>query len=170
VLDDLADQGVSEQAGEEVPHGLVALDLAEECGELRRRGVWVVVGAADLGEQVSRVVPPELPGAQVEGAVADVEQVRIGVKVCGASATPGSVPARLSIAEMPAAVWVRDGPPPLTVLGSISAISSRNATPRPCRRWPSGCRPVLRGRRLPTRGRRPRHAAAQRLWAALEGS
>jgi hypothetical protein len=49
----------------------------------------------------------------------------------GASAMPGSVPARLSMAEMPAAVWVRDGAPLLRVLGSMSAIffAYRGASP-----------------------------------------
>jgi hypothetical protein len=50
VFDDLAEQGVVEESGQEVTHRLVGLDSLEECGELRCCRVGAVVGAASLGE------------------------------------------------------------------------------------------------------------------------
>jgi hypothetical protein len=54
----------------------------EEGLELRSGGVRAVAGAADLGEQVARVVRSELSGAEIHGAVVHVQQVRVGVEIC----------------------------------------------------------------------------------------
>jgi hypothetical protein len=52
-------------------------------------------------------------------------------RLAGARAIPGSVPARVSMAEIPAAVCARDGLPPLMVSGSVSAtrFAYRTACP-----------------------------------------
>jgi hypothetical protein len=48
VLDDLPEQGMPEQAGQEFPHTLVGLNAVEERGEGGRLGVQVVRGNRDL--------------------------------------------------------------------------------------------------------------------------
>jgi hypothetical protein len=69
VLHDLPEQGMPEQAGQEVPHTLVGLYAVEERGEGGCLGVRVVGGTRDLGEQIGRVMRSKLPGAKVERAV-----------------------------------------------------------------------------------------------------
>ena len=81
VLGDLAQDGVAEEPLKELADLDVGLEVLQVLGPHGRWCVRVEAGTGDLRDAVGRVVVMELIRTQVERAVRQIHQVRIGVQV-----------------------------------------------------------------------------------------